>query len=81
MYNRLDRKKNPPDIKYSEFKSGTVSPFDMFDDGIKDSFKITDDEYDILAEKLSDELTGLFIAESLTYSEAKKLLLAIKSLL
>ena len=68
-YSRLDRKKNPPIILMKN--RGGIT--DLFDNAIKEAFIITDAEYDILAEMLSQDEMDLFLYETYTYSEGKKL--------
>lgn len=72
-YSRLDRKKNPPAIEICT----KGSMIDLFDNAIKETFIITDDEYDILAEHMAEEDSNLLFVETLTYKEAKQLLLSI----
>ena len=47
---------------------------DLFDNAIKEVYRINDDEYDYLAEKLTDEEMNLFLSEKLIFSEKKQLL-------
>lgn len=72
-YSRLDRKKNSPELNLLD-KGGML---DLFDNAMKEVFCITDNEYDILAENMSSHELDLLLMETLTYKEAKELLLAI----
>jgi len=53
--------------------------FDLFDNAIKEIYRITDDEYDYLADSFSDEEIGLFIKEDQSFSEAKKCLSMVET--
>lgn len=47
---------------------------DLFDNAIKEIYRITDDEYDYIAENLTDGEMTLFVAEKLTFGEKKQCL-------
>ena len=69
MTTRLDRKnRNYADI-------GTLSKggiFDLFDNIIKEAFRINDIEYDYICEHASDEELDLISKEVLTFSEKRQ---------
>lgn len=68
---RCKRKKRP----YDELKiksSGGLS--DLFDNVMKEAYRITDDEYDYLADNLTDDEVGYFINENLTFGDKKECL-------
>lgn len=52
---------------------------DLFDNTIKEVYRITDDEYDYLAENLTDGEMSYFVAEKLSFSEKKKCLIIIQN--
>ena len=73
-YSRLGRKQTPPDI----IIKGSGGLTDLFDNVMKEAYIITDDEYDWLLECMEDTSEyDLLFKETLTYKEAKQLLLAI----
>jgi hypothetical protein len=47
---------------------------DLFDNAIKEVYRITDDEYDYLAENLSDGEMSYFVSEKLSFGEKKECL-------
>ena len=47
---------------------------DLFDNAIKEIYRITDDEYDYISENLTDGEITLFISEKLTFGEKKQCL-------
>lgn len=76
-YSRLDRKKNPPTILMKS-KGGLT---DLFDNAIKETFIITDDEYDVLAEVMNHDELDLLLRETFTHSEGKKLFITFNKYL
>ena len=48
--------------------------FDLFDNAIKEAYRITDDEYDYLAENLTDGEMSYFVSEKLSFGEKKECL-------
>ena len=52
---------------------------DLFDNAIKEVYRITDDEYDYLAENLTDGEMSYFIAEKLSFGEKKECLRIVES--
>jgi hypothetical protein len=53
--------------------------FDLFDNAIKEIYRITDDEYDYLCENLTDGEMSLFVAEKLTFGEKKQCLSIVEN--
>jgi hypothetical protein len=49
---------------------------DLFDNEVKSAFRINDEEYDYLIEKMSDDELGLFVGkpEGLNFSEKRSLI-------
>jgi hypothetical protein len=71
---RLDRKNKIN----NEFRSaGKIGIFDLFDDSIKQIYRINDNEYDYIAENITDEESDLFLAEKLNFHEKRMLLLML----
>ena len=52
---------------------------DLFDDSIKQGYRITDDEYDYLAEHLTDDEISYFISENLSFGDKRKCLKIVES--
>lgn len=67
---RLSRK-NITDIDLGILTSGGM--FDLVDNAIKESLRITDNEYDFIVEKTTDEELNLLIKENKTFSDKRKL--------
>lgn len=75
---RLNRKNKIND----EFRpAGKISIFDLFDDSIKQIYRIDDNEYDYIAENITDEESDLFLAEKLNFHEKRKLLIMLDTYL
>lgn len=53
---------------------------DIFDDSIKGSYRITDDEYDFICEHATDEILNLVIKDNLTFTQKRKLLVYLNSI-
>jgi hypothetical protein len=57
-----------------EFK-GSGGLFDVFDDYVKGLYNITDEEYDFIAERMSDEEISIFISpidvETVSFSQKR----------
>ena len=63
---------------YEELKiknSGGI--FDLVDNTMKETYRITDNEYDYLCEKLSDDEMTLFSLENLSFTQKKEILLIL----
>jgi len=59
---------------WTEDKFGIVSKGslpDLFDNTVKSVYRITDQEYDLLAEKMTETEMNLFITENPTYAEKR----------
>ena len=52
---------------------------DLFDNAIKEVYKITDDEYDYLAENLTDGEMSYFVSEKLSFGEKKQCLRIVEN--
>lgn len=52
---------------------------DLFDNTIKEVYRITDDEYDYLAEFLTDGEMSYFVSEKLSFGEKKECLRIIQN--
>ena len=73
---RCKRKFRP----YEELKIKSIgSMLDLIDNVIKEVYRITDDEYDYLAENLSDVEMPYFVAEKLSFSEKKECLRIVQN--
>ena len=73
---RCKRKFRPyEDLKIKS--SGGI--FDLFDNAIKESHRITDEEYDYLAENLTDGEMSYFVSEKLSFGEKKECLRIIQN--
>ena len=73
---RCKRKFRP----YEELKiKSSGSMLDLIDNVIKEVYRITDDEYDYLAENLSDVEMSYFVAEKLSFSEKKECLRIVQN--
>lgn len=68
---RLSRKNRDYD-EMGMVSSGGI--LDMFDNQIKNIYRINDEEYDYIALKMSDSELELIVKENLCYSEKKKVL-------
>ena len=63
---------------YEELKiknSGGI--FDLVDNTMKETYRITDNEYDYLCEKLSDDEMNLFSLENLSFTQKKEILIIL----
>jgi len=54
---------------------------DAFDNMIKSVWRISDQEYDQILEKMTDEEMDLFLTEKPSFSEKKRLLILVESIL
>jgi hypothetical protein len=72
---RLDRK-----IRFKTEKIITVnnSIFGLMDIAMMESFRITEDELDKLCEVATDEELNLFVSETLSFGEKRKLILLLE---
>jgi hypothetical protein len=63
------------DIKFNEYKTGKpIDIFHMFDDHMKAVFNLTDEEYDYILDKATDEELKLFANDTLTFAEKRQIL-------
>lgn len=53
--------------------------FDLIDNQIKFTYRVTDEEYNFLCKALSDEELDLFTRITLTYTEKKEILTILKN--
>ncbi len=53
--------------------------FDLFDNVIKEVYRITDEEYDYLAENLSDDEMSFFVSEKLSFGEKRECLKIVQT--
>ena len=60
-------------------KSGGLT--DLFDNVIKSAWRINDEEYDSILEKMTDEEMDLFLTENPTFEEKKKMIILVERLL
>lgn len=73
---RCKRKLRPyEDLKIKS--SGSI--FDLFDNFIKQVYRITDDEYNYLADNLSDGEMSYFVSEKLSFAEKKECLKIVEN--
>ena len=62
---------------WTEEEIGYVSNggmFDLFDNSIKEIYRINDDEYDYICEHASDEELDLMVKQDHTFTEKKELI-------
>lgn len=67
------KRKNRTDIKFAS-QGGLL---DLFDNAIKGTYYINDDEYDYICMNASDEELQEIVNEKPTFTEAKKMLLIV----
>jgi hypothetical protein len=48
--------------------------FDLFDNNIKSTYRINDDEYDHLCEVMSDDEMDIFVTDKQTYADKRKMI-------
>jgi hypothetical protein len=72
---RLNRKKRT----YDDLSSGGI--FDLVDNIIKSSFRITDQEYDYIIEHVSDLELEFLTKKKLTFSEKRELIMILNKYL
>lgn len=76
LVSRCKRKFRP----YEDLKiKSSGGMFDLFDNAIKEIYRITDDEYDYLAENLSDGEMSYFVSEKLSFGEKKECLRIVQN--
>jgi hypothetical protein len=75
---RLSRK-NRTNSECGIKTSGGVT--DLFDNTIKTVWRINDQEYDSILEKMTDEEMDLFIKENPTFYEKRKMIILVERLL
>jgi len=68
---RCKRKSRPYEVL--KIKS-SCNILDLFNNALKEIYRITDDEYDYLAENLSDDEISYFVNEKLSFCEKKECL-------
>jgi len=73
---RLERR-NRTDIEYA---SGTMGLLDLFDDAIKSTWRINDDEYDYICE-FADDVDCLILEGELSISQVKSKIKEVNELL
>lgn len=71
MVQRIERKKWTSD-KFGILSQGGL--FDILDNEIKLIYRITDDEYDLACDILTDEEMNLFIKNEMNFAEKRKIL-------
>jgi predicted house-cleaning noncanonical NTP pyrophosphatase (MazG superfamily) len=54
---------------------------DLFDNVIKSAWRLTDEEFDSILEKMTDEEMDLFLTEKPTFEEKKKMIILVERLL
>lgn len=64
------KRKNRTDIKFLNHGGLT----DLFDNVIKETYYINDDEYDYICEKATDEEIQIFVNEDATFSQKRQVL-------
>jgi hypothetical protein len=72
---RKNRTKSECGIK----TSGGIT--DLIDNTIKSVWRINDQEYDSILEKMTDEEMDLFLTENPTFEEKKKMIILVEGLL
>jgi hypothetical protein len=76
LVSRCKRKFRP----YEDLKiKSSGGMLDLFDNTIKEVYRITDAEYDYLAENLTDGEMSYFVAEKLSFSEKKQCLRIVQN--
>jgi len=60
-------------------KSGGIT--DLFDNVIKSAWRLTDEEFDSILEKMTDEEMDLFLTEKPTFEEKRKMIILVERLL
>ena len=48
--------------------------FDLFDNYIKSTYRINDDEYDHLCQVMSDDEMDIFVTDTQTYADKRKMI-------
>jgi hypothetical protein len=72
---RLSRKNQKLDLVN---KGGML---DLFDNAVKEIYRINDEQYDYLIEVLSEEEEKLFVKENMTFSDKKQILTILQKYL
>jgi predicted house-cleaning noncanonical NTP pyrophosphatase (MazG superfamily) len=54
---------------------------DLFDNLIKSTWRLTDEEFDNILEKMTDEEMDLFLTEKPTFEEKRKMIILVERLL
>jgi predicted house-cleaning noncanonical NTP pyrophosphatase (MazG superfamily) len=75
---RLSRK-NRTNSECGIKTSGGIT--DLFDNVIKSAWRIDDEEYESILEKMTDEEMGLFLTEKPTFEEKRKMIILVERLL
>jgi len=68
---RIERRKWP-DSDFGILSSGGI--LDAFDNAIKSFYRITDDEYDLMAEKMSDDEMDIFLTEKMSFTHGRSII-------
>lgn len=71
MNARLIRRNRTPDDVGLKSSGGML---DLFDNTIKEIFRVNDDEYDYLCDNMTDDELGLLIKDEFTYQEKRQLI-------
>lgn len=58
--------------KFGILNSGGLTT--LFDNHIKAAYRITDEEYDCMAEKMTDDEMGVFVTEKPTFSQKREMI-------
>lgn len=75
---RLSRKNRTPEDLGIKFSGGLI---DLFDNAIKEMFRITDDEFDYLAEHISEDDMNVVFKENPSFTEKRQCLLIVEKYL
>lgn len=75
---RIERKKWPVE-KYGILDSSNIR--DAFDNHIKLAYRITDAEYDHIAERMTDDEVTLFVQERPTFSQKRQMIILLRKYL
>lgn len=75
---RFDRKKRGEEaLKLKSNVKGRIGLNELFDDTIKGTWYLTDDEYDTICLKMTDEELDVFLEDKKTFTQKKFVLNAI----
>lgn len=62
------------DINIHNGKRKNISITDLFDDAMKSAFNLSDEEYDLLREKMTDGEIGIMINSNPTFSDRREMI-------